>query len=51
MVETNSFTYKKHKLYNTTVQEISIGGGDFTTKVGSLCDYFVDMGSPVKTQV
>ena len=41
----------KHKFYNSTVQEISKGGGDCATKVGSLCACFVDMGDPVKTQV
>ena len=30
---------------------ISRVGGDCTTKVGALCARFVDMGSPVKTQV
>ena len=51
MVGTNASTNKNHKLYNSTVQEISRGGGDWATKVGALCDRFVYMGSPVKTQV
>ena len=33
------------------MQDISKGGGDCTTKVGSLCACFVDMGSPVKSQL
>ena len=51
MVETNASTNKKHKLYNSTVQSISIGGGYCTTKVGTLCARFFDTGAPVKTQV
>ena len=41
----------KHKFYNSTVQEISKGGGDCATKVGSLCACFVDIVSPVKNKV
>ena len=51
MVGKNSSTNKNHKFYNSTVQAISIGVGDCATKVGALRDRFVDMGSPVKTQV
>ena len=51
MVGTNSSTNKKHNLYNSTVQAISIGGLDCTTKVGALCDHFAYMGAPFKTQV
>ena len=48
----NKHFYKKtHKLYKSTVQAISKVGGDFSTKVGSLCDCFVDIGDPVKIQV
>ena len=39
------------KFYKSTVQDISRGGGEYTTKVGTLCDRFVDMGALVKTQV
>ena len=51
MVGTNASTNKKHKLYNSTVQSITRGGGDWATNVGSLCDRFVDMRAPVKTKV
>ena len=51
MVGTNDSTNEKHKFYNSTVQAISIGGGDCATKVESICACFVDMGAPVKTQV
>ena len=51
MVGTNASTNEKNKFYNSTVQAISRVGGDCDTKVGSLCARFVDMGSPVKTQV
>ena len=51
MVGTNDYTNEKHKLYNSTLPEISIGGGDCATKVGSLCSRFFDMGAPVKTHV
>ena len=51
MVGTNDFTNENNKFYNSTVQVISIGVGNYTTNFGSMCDYFVDMGSPVKTQV
>ena len=51
MVGTNASTNEKYKFYNSTVQAISGGGGDCATKVGALCDRFVDMGSPVKIQV
>ena len=37
--------------YNLTVQDISRGGGYCAKKFGSLCDRFVDMLAPVKTQV
>ena len=33
------------------VQAIPRGGGDYATYVGSLCDCFVEMWLPVKTQV
>ena len=51
MIVTNASTNKNNKFYNSTVQAISIGGRDCATKVGSVCACFVDMGSPVKTQV
>ena len=51
MVRTNDYTNENHRLYNSTVKAISIGWEDFNTKVGSLCACFVDIGSPVKTQV
>ena len=51
MVGTNASTKKKHKFYNSTVQAISIGGGDCATKVGAMCACFVDMGALVKTEV
>ena len=38
-------------LYNSTVQVVSRGRGDFYTKVGSLGARFVDMGALDKTQV
>ena len=49
MVGTNASTNENHKFYNSTVQAISIGGGDCSTKVGSLCACYFDMGTPVKT--
>ena len=51
MVGTNASKNEKHKFYNSTVQDISRGGGDCATNVGSLCAFFVDMGAPAKTQV
>ena len=51
MVGTNYSTNEKHKFYNSTVQAISRGGGDFATNIGSLSARFVDMGAPVKSQV
>ena len=33
MVGTNASTYENHKFYNSTVQVISRGGGDFSKKV------------------
>ena len=51
MVGINDSTNKNHKFYNSTVQNISVGGGDCVTKVGSLCTRFVDMRSLVKNQV
>ena len=51
MAGTNAFTNENHEFYNSTMQTISIGGRDCTTKVGDLCAYFVDMGYLVKTQV
>ena len=51
MVGTNTSTNEKHKFYNSTVQSISIGVGGCATKVVALCGHFVDMVSPVKTQV
>ena len=41
MMGTNITTNEKHKFYNSTVQDISRGGGDCNTKVGSLCDIFL----------
>ena len=51
MIETNAYTSEKSKFYKSTLQTISKGGGDCDTKVGFLCAGFVDMGSPVRTQV
>ena len=51
MVGTNASTDENNKFYNSAVQVISIEGGDYATKVGALCARFVDMGSPVTTQV
>ena len=50
MVLTNSPTNKERKFYNAAVQAISRRGGDYATKFGALCAYFVEMGSPVKIQ-
>ena len=50
MVGTNASTKEKHNLYNSTVQAISRGGGDSSTKVISLCARVFYMGTPVKTQ-
>ena len=47
MVGTNDSTNEKHNFYNATVQTISRYGGDFATKIGALCDRFVDMGAQV----
>ena len=51
MVGKNVSTNKMQKLYNSTVEGISISGGDCATKVGSLCARFADMVTSVKTQV
>ena len=51
MVGKNVSTNKMQKLYNSTVEGISISGGDCATKVGSLFSLLVDMGALVKTQV
>ena len=51
MVGTNDSTKKNHRFFNSTVQEISRGGGNCATKVGTLCTRFVEMRAPVKTQV
>ena len=51
MVGTHDSTNEKHKFYNSTVQDISRGGGDCATKFGSLCARFVDMEYPVNNQV
>ena len=51
VVGTSYSTNEKYKLYNSTVQAIPRGGGDCTTNFGSMCACFVDIGSPVKTQV
>ena len=51
MVVTNAYTNEKNRLYNSTVQAISRGVRYCNTKVGALCASFVDMGTPVKTQV
>ena len=48
---TNASKNEKHKLYKSTVWEISRGGGEWATKVGSHCVCFVYMGAQVKTQV
>ena len=51
MFGVNTSTNKNHKLYNSTVQTISRGVGDCATKSGDLCNWFVEMGELVKTQV
>ena len=51
MVGNNASKNKTNKLYNSTVQDISRGGGYCATKFGVMCAHFLDMGSPVKTQV
>ena len=51
MVLTTSFTKTNYKFYNSEVQEISKVEVDCTTKVGSLCDRFVDIGLTAKPQV
>ena len=48
MVVTNASTNEKHKFYNSTVRDISKGGGYCATKVGSLCAHLVDLGALVK---
>ena len=40
MVGTNASTNENHKFYNSTVQAISIGGGDCATNFGDLCACF-----------
>ena len=50
MVGTNASTNEKHKFYNSTVQAISIGGGECYTKFGALCARFVYMVAPVKSR-
>ena len=49
MVGTNAYTNENHKFYNSMVPFIPRGGGDSTTKVGTLCACFVDMVSPEKS--
>ena len=51
MVGNNYSTNKNCKFYNSTVQAISTGVGYCDTKFGDLCNRFVGMGAPVKTQV
>ena len=51
IVGKNASKNENHNFYNSTVQAISRGGGDCTTKVGAICAHFVDMRAPVKTQV
>ena len=51
IVGTNASKNENHIFYNSTAQAILREGGDCATKVGALCACFVDMGSPVKTQV
>ena len=51
MVGTNAYTNEKHNFYASTLQAISVGEGDCSTKVVVMCACFVDMGAPVKTQV
>ena len=51
MFGTNASTNEKHKFYDSTLHAISRGGGDCATKVGALCDHFVDIGSLVTNQV
>ena len=51
MVGTNNSTKENHKFYNSMVQAIQREEGDCVTNVVSLCDCFVDMGAPLKTQV
>ena len=47
----NAYTNEKYKFYNSTVQVISRVRGDCAAKFGSLCHRFVDVVSPVKTQL
>ena len=51
MIGNNASTNENHRIYNSTVQAISRGGGYYATNVGAPCARFVDMVSPVKTQV
>ena len=51
MVVTNAYTNEKHNFYKSILHAVSRGGGDCTKTFGALCARFVDMGSPVKTQV
>ena len=49
MVGINAYTNNKHNYYNATVQYISLGGGDYYTKVRAMCERFVNMLFPVST--
>ena len=48
MVGTNASTNENNKFYNSTVQAISRGGGDCSTKFVSLFANYFDMGDTVK---
>ena len=50
-VGTNAYTNKKNFFYNSIVQSTEGGGGYGASKVGAVCDCFVDMGFPIKIQV
>ena len=51
MARTIISTFNKHQIYNSMLQDFSIGRGNCTIKDGSICSCFIDMGSPVKTKV
>ena len=50
IARTNSPTNEKHKFYNAMVCSISIGVVNCKTMDGPMCNHFVCMVDPVKTQ-
>ena len=50
MVGINDYENEKHKFQNTTMQDISQGGGCYTTDVGYICAHFFNMADTAKTQ-